>query len=260
MSSGQADIFVAKLDASGDPIWSRAFGSAAGFRGIGGIGVDGANGCIVAGTFSGTLDLGGGVLSSAGGKDVFVSKLDSNGDHVWSARFGDASDQTVSAFGVNAAGNIVMGGNPGFSVDFGGGALLGSGGADIFLVKLTWTGEYTWGMRMGDASDQSVKGLALGATGSVAATGHFDGSVDFGGGPQQSAGGHDAFLAKLDEHGDHLWSKRFGDNDGQYGTGVAVSSEEAAVVVGYFAGKIDFGGGPLVSAGSSDVFIAAFAP
>jgi hypothetical protein len=90
------------------------------------------------------------------------------------------------------------------------------------------------------------------ADGSVLATGLFSGAIDFGGGPLVSAGLTDIFVAKLDRTGVHLWSQAFGDASNQNGNGITVDSMGNVLVAGYFEGEVDFGGGPLVSAGWFD--------
>jgi hypothetical protein len=56
----------------------------------------------------------------------------------------------------------------------------------------------------------------------------------------------------------HLWSQRFGDWDVQSGLSVAFDNSGNVVITGYFQGTVDFGGGPLISAGGRDIFLAKF--
>lgn len=84
--------------------------------------------------------------------------------------------------------------------------------------------------------------------------------MNFGGGVLASLGGKDIFVVKLDAGGNHRWSKRFGDASDQAASAVAVGPDGSAVVVGAFAGSVDFGGGALMSAGGTDIFVAKFAP
>jgi hypothetical protein len=71
--AGGEDIFVAKYDASGAHQWSQRLGSTAGDQGLA-VAVDGSGDVIVTGRFEGTVDFGGGDLTSAGGSDIFVAK------------------------------------------------------------------------------------------------------------------------------------------------------------------------------------------
>ena len=68
------------------------------------------------------------------------------------------------------------------------------------------------------------------------------------------------FLAKLDAAGGHRWSKRFGDAHDELGITVAADGAGNALLTGDLDGTIDFGLGPLVSAGALNMFVAKFAP
>jgi hypothetical protein len=93
-------------------------------------------------------------------------------------------------------------------------------------------------------------GVAVDSGSNVLVTGYFSGPVDFGGGSLASAGDHDIFVVKLATDGSLLWSKRFGGPDRDQGQGLAVTPTGDS-----FGETMDFGGGPLTSAGSSDVFV-----
>ncbi|UCF06867.1 MAG: hypothetical protein JSV33_07555, partial [bacterium] len=121
-------------------------------------------------------------------------------------------------------------------------------------------GNHLWSKRFGDTSQQQGHSVACDGSGNVVVTGHFVGSVDFGGRALMSAGGADIFLARFDADGTHLWSKRYGDASTQVGYGVACDGSGNVVVTGNFEGNVNFGGGPLTSAGGWDIFLAQFEP
>jgi hypothetical protein len=88
-SSGDGDVYVAKLDPAGGHIWSKRFGSPVGFEQAYGVAVDSAGNIFVTGQFDGTLNFGGGPLTANGAlRDVYLVKLDPDGNHLWSKRFG----------------------------------------------------------------------------------------------------------------------------------------------------------------------------
>lgn len=132
MSEVPAGVYVAKLAGNGDEVWSKSFGAA----GAHGVAVDAAGNIAVVGTLTGDADFGTGMLSTAGGKDVFVAKLDPLGGPGWAKRFGDAADQSGASLALDPAGNVVIAGKLAGSADFGGGALVSAGDYDIFLAKL----------------------------------------------------------------------------------------------------------------------------
>ncbi|HET8539973.1 MAG TPA: hypothetical protein VFL83_08900 [Anaeromyxobacter sp.] len=90
-------------------------------------------------------------------------------------------------------------------------------------------------------------------------SGRFEGAVDLGGGTIPNAGPAgtgDAYVAKYSgTSGAHVWSHGFGGAANDVATGVAVGAGGDVLVSGTFAGTVDFGGGPLASAGSTDAFL-----
>lgn len=174
----------------------------------------------------------------------------------WAKSFGDASGQFAWSLAADGAGNTVIAGDLDGTIDFGGGALTGLGGTDVFLAKLDAGGNHVWSKQFGNAVLQSGQGVAIGPNGEVAITGFFQGTVNFGGGNLATAGLTDIFVAKFDAAGNHVWSKKFGSSsDDQLGLAVAVDSVGAVIITGSFTGSINFGGGNLVSAGGSDIFV-----
>lgn len=75
-----------------------------------------------------------------------------------------------------------------------------------------------------------------------------EGTVDFGGGNLVSAGSADVFVAKFDTHGNHLWSKSFGDSQFQQPRDMFVDALGNVTIVGTFLGTISFGGPTLTTA------------
>ena len=83
-----------------DFVWARQMGGASSEWGWG-VAVDDSGNVYTTGEFQGTVDFdpGAGVfnLTSAGGDDIFVSKLDSAGNFVWAQQLGRASGGTHAA-------------------------------------------------------------------------------------------------------------------------------------------------------------------
>ena len=258
-SAGAEDLFVVKLDPAGAHLWSRRFGGAAQELARG-VATDPSGGVFLVGEAASLVDFGGGPLPGGGGSDVVVAKLDPDGAHVWSKRFGDAANQAAVAAAAATDGSVIVTGTLAGTADFGGGPLLGAGQGDVFLARFDAAGAHVWSKRFGDANPQTSFDVACDAAGNVLLTGELSGAADFGGGALISAGSTDAFVAKFDPAGGHLWSKRFGDAAAQRGRGVAADPFGNVLVTGAIAGATDLGGGALVSAGQTDIFAAKFAP
>jgi hypothetical protein len=240
-------------------LWSVRFGDPD-TQFISSIAVDAQDNIILTGQLSGATDFGGGPLQSAGSIDVFVTKLDAAGKHVWSKRFGDAGSQTAVSVATDKSGNVIVTGYFDGTIDFGGGPLTNAGIIDIFVVKLDASGNHVWSKRFGDAGPQAGTMVKTTPEGDIVLMSALGGSADFGGGPVTSAGGFDLGLAKLDAAGKHVWSKHFGDTMEQTGNAIAVDAAGNVLVTGTFLGTIDFGGGPFTDKDGGDVFVAKLGP
>jgi len=93
------------------------------------------------------------------------------------------------------------------------------------------------------------------SSGNVTVTGEFQGTADFGKGPLTSAGDSDVFVASYDAAGNARWAERFGAGGTDRGYSVAVDSWGNLAVIGQFSYTVDFGTGPLTSAGNLDAFV-----
>lgn len=258
-SAGQNDIFLVKLNAFGNHLWSKRFGDADN-QDVFSVAVDTAGNVFITGFIQGATDFGGGSLTSAGGRDIYLAKFDANGNHLWSRLFGDAAAQIGRGVATDSSGDVAMVGEFNGTVDLGSGALTSAGSSDLFLARYDSDGNCLWSRSFGDASDQRGRGVAIDASGSEVVTGDFAGTVDFGGGPLTSAAGMDAFLAKHDSGGNHVWSRAFGGAGTDGGTALAIDGSGNTIVTGHFFGTVDFGGGPIVGAGGSDIFVARYGP
>ena len=262
IATGGSDVFLAKLaGANASALWSKRFGDnlAQSARGVA---IDGSGSVVILGSFTGSLELGGDILSpvNANGVDTFVARFDGQGNHDWSKSFGVSGEHLPTAIKVDSSGAAMIAGTFSESITFGASTLTSAGGNDIFFAKLRPSdGTTQWSKRFGTSSDDSITDIAVDASDNMLIAGTTDGAVDFGGGPLLSAGLPDIVIAKLDPLGGHLWSKRFGDSSGQYSPYVATASSNEVLLTCQADGTVDFGGEPLASAGT-DVVIAKFAP
>ncbi len=257
-SAGGYDIFLAKFDATGNHQWSHSFGESSSQEGLCVV-TDSVGHVYMTGGFDGSVDFGGGVLTSSGGTDIFLATFDASGNHLWSKKFGDSSSQKCRIMAVDSSENIIITGEFVGTVDFGGDPLTSTDGSyDIYLVKFDSMGNCIWSSRYGDWSDEVSYGIYVDSSDSIIITGLFFGPLNFGNNPLMSTGACDVFLAKFDSMGTHVWSNQYGDSDYQGGISLACDNLNNIILLGVFAGSINFGSGPLISAGGSDIFLAKF--
>lgn len=128
------DVFLVKLDKSGNHVWSKAFGDPNAADEATSIALQGDQ-VVLFGAFASKIDFGGGALTSGGGYDVFYAKLDADGCEIQAAAFGGAMLQRGETLALDPAGNTLVGGSFDGTVDFGTGPLTAES-TDAYVVKL----------------------------------------------------------------------------------------------------------------------------
>ena len=229
--------------------------------GTGGAGTGGEN---LGGFMSGPTGSGGGM--NGGGGEGGTGEV----TNVWGEVRGGAGSVFPKAVAIDLAGNVVVvGGFSGGTINLGGNDLTFAGGdSDIFVAKYASDGTHVWSMQVGANGDESAESVAVDATGNIFLCGTFRGSFTFPGAgsglTSQGSQFSDAFLAKVDPDGAHVFSSAYGigASYGDDGNGVATTAGGDVVFTGRFQNSADFGGGPLTGAATGDfaVFLAKYGP
>jgi len=257
-SSGYADIFVAKLDSSGNWLWAKQAGGASFDYGYG-IAVDDNGNSYITGVFEEIATFGTTTLTSSGYEDIFVAKLDSNGNWLWVKQAGGTGwDDYGRGIAVDANGNSYVTGYFWDSATFGTTTLTSSGNSDIYVAKLDCNGNWLWAKQAGGTGWDDGYSIAVDANGSSYVTGFFMESATFGTTTLTSSSEYysDIFVAKLDSSGNWLWVKQAGGTDYDCGYGIAVDANGNSYITGCFNYIATFGTTTLTSSGSTDIFIA----
>ncbi|WZI67215.1 MAG: SBBP repeat-containing protein [Gloeotrichia echinulata CP02] len=137
-SGGNQDAFITKLDSSGKFLWAQKLGGASDDSGND-ITVDSSGNIYVTGRFSSTVTFGNTTLTSAGNTDVFVAKLDSNGNVLSAKKLGGTSSDAGNGIAIDGTGNTYVTGTFNSTATFGSTTLTNSSlglNSDGFIVKL----------------------------------------------------------------------------------------------------------------------------
>lgn len=188
----------------------------------------------------------------------------------WAKQNSGSGDNVVNDMAMDTAGNLYLTGYFSDTVDFDPGpdtfALASKGDKDIFVQKLSPTGDLVWVKQMGGTGADVGMAIAVDLAGNVYTAGSFVGVVDFNPGAptnnQSSASGsQDAFVQKLNTAGNYVWAYKMGNSNIDIANDIAVDAVGNTYVTGTFIGTVDFnpGGGTanLISSGSTfpDIFI-----
>lgn len=254
-SIADADIFVTKLDTDGNWLWALSAGGT-GFDIGSAISTDINGNNYFSGYFSGTSSFGSTFLTSNGFRDMYVAKLDSNGNWLWVKRAGGSGNTLGHGISFDTYGNCYVTGSFQDTANFGSDTLVSWGSSDIFIVKLDSSGNWLWTKQAGSIEGESGSSIVIDTFGNCFLTGNFQGTASFGSSVITSHGSDDAFIAKLDSSGNWLWVKQAGGIDYDYGICIATDNKGNGYVIGSFQTIANFDGDSLTSSGDYDVFIA----
>ena len=227
-NQGGNDVFLLKLNASGDVLWSLQVGTPASDRSRS-IAVDAVGNVYLGGLTEGSL--GG---PSLGRTDAFLLKFDPAGNQQWARQFGTSAYDAVLAAAVDDDGNVFLSGETQGSL---GGP--NAGDTDPFLLKFDAMGNELWSRQTGTAAHEASYGLAVDHLGSayMQCSGPFD------------------HLAKYDSVGNDLWSREIPNSDINEKGHVAVDS---GANVYYSATTYSGVTGP--TGGTYDAFLVKYSP
>ncbi len=277
------DIFIAKLDSNGTPLWAKSIGSPGKNDLFEAFAVRASTGdVLLGGDFSGTVDFNpaGGAARTAfnnGGvqNDGYIVELDTTGAFRWVRQLeGAASQISVSALGFLSGGDVVASGSFSGTIDFnfltGAPVTLTSvtnspGEKAGFAARFTAAaGAVVWTGGFGGSSKSDHEGsLAVSATDEIFIAGQFTGARDFdpgngktiliesgggvinisGNGPDGGPEG-DVFLQKLDQNGVFLGAVSFGGTGGDRPYATALDGTGSLYILGKMGKTIDLDPGP----------------
>ncbi len=255
---GLSDIFVAKFNPQGVPLWAQAFGGTDSDIGIG-IDTDAQGNSYITGLYSATAHFETQTLVSAGSWDIFILKLDADGNRVWS--YSEGSPEGDIGYGIAALPDgrcFVTGWFGGTLVCHDNSTLTSWGGSDIYTFACYTDGSFIWKRQAGSSGVEYGYKIDVDNAANVYVTGSATNGTDFSGTLMPVNG---AYIVSYSYSGNLRWLN--------YVAGAGVNSiavdrapsliEQFGCITGRFAGSAQFGDTTLNSViESDDAYTAVF--
>lgn len=269
-SVGRSDVFAIRLAPDGSVAWAASAGGTGDDVALGVTALpDGS--VVVTGHFAGTATFGETILTSAGGRDIFIARIGPDGAWQWATRGGGSSDEIGGRIATAPDGSVLAIGTFFGVATFGDISLTSAGASDVFLARVAADGTWMSATRAGGDGTEFAGDLVVLSDGSAIVVGSFSGVANFGGAGAVAAtasGQRDVFVAKVAVDGNNLTWTRVTRAGGANPSDVAearavaaVGSDGTVLVAGEFEGSATFGAHPMVtSAGGRDVFVARIRP
>lgn len=228
---GVSDLFVTKYDASGNRLYTRLLGATGMATNGFAVATDVGGNVYVTGYTNGGL----GGNSVTGSTDVFLSKLDPNGNWLYTKQLGVSGTNTYgNAVATDSNGNIYVSGTTHAGLD--GNSL--TGWSDFFLIKFDAAGNKLYTKQLGVSGKATgARGVAVDSNGNVYVSGDTYGGLD-GSAPTNSPS---IFITKFDSIGNKLFTKVWGAS-GTYSRNGGIATDASGNV--YISGNTDAGHNP----------------
>ncbi len=268
-SAGIPDGFIYKTNSAGQMLWVKKFGGTGSDRGIA-IKTDANGDIIVTGYYFGTAIFGSTTLTAvSGSQDVFVAKIDPNGNFIWVKSMGGNLTDIPSAVNIDVNNNIILTGS------FQGNAFFGASNFtsitdpnsslpsyDVFTTKLSSAGNFLW-TRVGQAkyNDRGLN-VATDNTGDVYVCGQFSDTITFGN-THNNQIMNAVFLIKYSAStGNEVWFRKAAATSA-IAYGLAIDASNNVFMSGDFTGGIVFYGNTnnfLTGNFTNKIFLSKFTP
>ena len=164
----------------------------------------------------------------------------------WTRQLGTSSAEEGRGVDNDSSSNIYVTGGTYGGLD----GNTSSGGQDIFLVKYNSDAEKQWTQQLGSSSNDTGRGVAVGASNNIYVTGLTAGGLD----GYTNLGEQDIFLVKYDDNGTKLWTRQLGTSRSDIAHGVAVHSNSSIYVTGETRGGLDNN----TNFGDKDIFLVKY--
>lgn len=271
-STAGDDVYILKLDVNGAFAWVKTFeGTGSDYAQC--LKTDKTGNIFITGSFTGYADFDTGPgyfgLGSTIGTDIYVCKLDNNGNFMWATSIAGTGSNTGQSIALDTAANIYacgyFNGTANFDNAFGQYNLTSNGFRDCFIMKINPLGTLDWARNIGSAGgDEYARSIAVDYKGTVYTTGYFGLPIDFDPGVNSEiltpmAASWDAFISVLDTYGNYVDAGKMGGIGSEYALSITVDKNSEIYTTGFFQSTVSFTPSTtpaIISAGGSDIFIA----
>lgn len=257
-SFGDDDAFVVKTDRNGNYKWAVKAGGSLTDRSVA-VAAQDTSYVYITGFFTGSATFGSYNLTSAGGRDIFIAKLDANnGDFIWAIKAGSASDDEAADITCDASGNTYSTGYYQGSALFGGTNVTSVGDYDCYLTKYDNAGNILWIRTGGSSSREIGHGVKVDTDGNVFLGGYFNSTAAFDASNVISTGSYDVFMAKYSNSGILKWLTGDGGTGADICYGIDVDTLGNSYMTGYISSSATFGSHSVTNNGGRDIFLTKY--
>ena len=252
---GDNDIFVAKYDFNGNILWAKSAGDYSGEKALG-VTTDQNGNVFICGYFKNKTVIGNTTLYSSGGYEIFIAKLDPNGNWLWAKSAGGTGRDEAKSIKCDDAGNVYVCGMHANGAKFDNQTLYTTDGyVNGYFAKYSTSGSLMWVKSLGGKYDDVAWSITKDTYGKMFVSGQFNSSINFGNTNLYTTGNADIFVAAYDLNGNAVWAKKAGGSGNDIARGIGTDGKNI-FITGQYGGTATFGSVSKTAADNSDIFIS----
>lgn len=254
-----SELFVLKLNPLGEFLWVKDIESDAILPMA--TAVDSEESVYIVGKFNGTINFdpensSSQTTSQSNNYDIFVYKLNSEGDFEWRKTCGGNGIDRANDIALDDSNNVYIVGNFTETVDFNPNSETAIetsfGSTDYFLLKLDSEGIFEWVYTNGGIFQDLGQKIAIDEEQNILISGQFQDFVQFYSVSYMSNGLKDIYVQKIDSEGIPLWQQHIGGGGFNQVNSIITTSSGIIYSTGYFGGNVDIDPGNNVVEISAD--------
>ena len=253
--SSYSDIYLAKYNKNGVPLWVKSCSGSAG-KDIKGIALDEKGNIYISGYFIADFSIGSSTIYSAESYDIYIAKFTSNGELAWMRSIGNEQQEIPAGIAVQGK-NVFVSGSYRNTLKYETDSISAVNNTDIFILNLDTAANFGWLKTAGGKGFEYPRSIAasdnlLFVSGQFLDTCYFDNQFVIG---QKSS---DVFTAAYNTNGDVKWVKAGLGNYGNYPNAMCADKSGNAYITGCFGQTLTFDNFTLTCNGMVDFFVAKY--
>ena len=199
------DVYIIKIDKKGNMLWQKAHGGSKDDKAY-----------AITQTEDGGFVIAGDTKSFGNGKsDVYLVKIDKNGNTIWQRTYGGKGWDTARAITNTKDGGFIVAGHT---------DSFGKGWSDVYVIKIGKNGDILWQKSYGGKGWDMAKAIAKTKDGGFIMVGYTE---SFGN------GWNDVYVIKIDENGSLLWQRTYGGSHDDRAYAITKTKDDGFIVAGY---------------------------
>lgn len=254
-STDDSGFFITSYNPNGKLSWAKIYGQGQGSIYPSSMKFNSKGSILITGSFMGTKNIDGTIVSSVGDQDAFLAEFTNNGNLVWIKTFGGTMAENSRGLSIDAKDDIYIGGFFRDSMTIEGVTLMSIVG-DAFIMKFSKSGSFQWVEQVGGSGEDYIFDVKEN-NGKIYYTGYYDRNISFGDTTLSSNNSLTGFVAKHNSDGKFELAHNL-DTNSCRAYRISINGKGYTILAGNFSHSLAINNLNVLSSGHNDNFVAKY--